>query len=702
MAAVKFFMQFKNVQDDICAVSFIFEDYNGAPVELFGGPQPFVLGEYNTDDDLFKPMRPQQATIQVLASAGGVKLEDFLTDNDSDITVRFDFAGFGAYWYGILSQEDIEETWISTNHILTLRADDGFGRLQTQQLNDGNGAALIGTYTPYNFIQYAASDGPLTFFRARIYSNLLHTSMSSASNQTGIDQCLIDARTFEQSPGQFDNAYTVIEKINRAWSQTLFQYDAQWVILRIPEMFTDGDLVGFNTNRPTVGNRQAVNKRYDIEVGVQEDVKPIAPEMLKTVVKPSKYSQVNFDWVPHNQLICNQSFQYGTYVQSGTKTVTDGVGDTINISFDEYTVENWVAYQYNTNRSLLSTAPFGRRVETSINGLRNNYLYIGGTGITVPPGLATVLNTELYSCRFFVKWQDVFSYSISIRLWEDIVLSQPLGVGKILLKNGVDTYYLDYATEKWEPLTISSDAEQKMFYTFSAGLESAEWNTLSVVAKNPIPFDGWIEFSLLNGFGNWFGQNVVLPIMEVQFSDLTIKITNGVSLQRNRIIKGDYDRYTIQKNIVNTNTSTIFLDDAQSQNDKGAILEDDGITLTGDQWFRRTDFNGDVATSERLTFKKQHALAKWYMNRSYKTKLDVNLYGLKWKDISDVEYPIGLINTVKFVDDAPTKIFAIANLKQIDFMSCTWNATLMEIFDTSVEDNEPGATDVHTFDYYYE
>ena len=702
MAAVKFFMQFKNVQDDICTVNFIFEDYNGAPVELFGGPQPFVLGEYNTDDDLFKPMRPQQATIQVLASAGGVSLEDFLTDNDSDISVRFDFGNFGAYWYGILSQEDIEETWISTNHILTLRADEGFGRLQTQQLNDGNGAALIGTYTPYNFIQYASDDAPVSFLKTRIYSNLLHTSMSSASNQTGIDQCLIDARTFEQSPSQFDNAYTVIEKINRAWNQTLFQYDAQWVILRIPEMFTDGNLVGFNTNSPTVGNRQAVNKRYDIEVGVQEDVKPIAPEMLKTVVKPSKYSQVNFDWVPHNQLICNQSFQYGTYVQSGTKTVTDGAGNTINISFDEYTVENWVAYQYDTNRSLLSTAPFGRRVETSINGLRNNYLYIGGTGITVPPGLATVLNTELYSCRFFVKWQDVFSYSISIRLWDDIILSQPLGVGKILLKNGVDTYYLDYVTEKWQPLTISSDAEQKMFYTFSAGLESAEWNTLSVVAKNPIPFDGWIEFSLLNGFGNWFGQNVVLPIMEVQFTDLTINITNGVSLQKNRIIKGDYDRYTIEKNIVNTNTSTIFLDDAQSQNDKGAILEDDGITLTGDQWYRRKDFNGDVATSERLTFKRQNALARWYMNRSYKTKLDVNLFGLKWKDISDVEYPIGLINTIKFVDDAPNKIFAIANLKQIDFMSCTWNATLMEIFDTSVEDNEPSATDVHTFDYYYE
>jgi len=109
-----------------------------------------------------------------------------------------------------------------------------------------------------------------------------------------------------------------------------------------------------------------------------------------------------------------------------------------------------------------------------------------------------------------------------------------------------------------------------------------------------------------------------------------------------------------------------------------------------------------VTTDERLTFKRQHALAKWYMNRGYKTKLDVNLFGLKWADSFGDIYPIGIINTIKFVDDAPTKIFAITNLKEIDFMSCTWSATLIEIVDTTIADNEPGATDVHTFDYYYE
>jgi hypothetical protein len=674
MAAVKFFMQFKNVQDDICAVSFIFEDYNGAPVELFGGPQPFVLGEYNTDDDLYKPMRPQQATIQVLASAGGVSLEDFLTDNDSDITVRFDFGGFGAYWYGILSQEDIEETWISTNHILTLRADDGFGRLQTQQLNDGNGAALIGTYTPYNFIQYAASDGPLTFFRARIYSNLLHTSMSSASNQTGIDQCLIDARTFEQAPGQFDNAYTVIEKINRAWSQTLFQYDAQWVILRIPEMFTNGDLIGFNTNRPTVGNRQSVNKRYDIEVGVQEDVKPIAPEMLKTVVKPSKKSTIKFAWDQYAQVVCNQSFIYGTFIET-TGTVPNET--------DKFTIDSWTVQQGPLGNSVASTKIFQRHVVYAEARVDDEYALLQKD--------ATV-NVWARSCNVYVSKDSELTFSFQYSLKSNVTSVKVEAVAIVQLFASDGTFYtLDDDGIFYQSNSTWTTNVKLLQVTVENGT-GEDWFDKDVTGN--IPKDGYINILLY--------KDVTSPKEYIYFRGLDVIINAKIQKFRRLKIKGDYDQYTIENQITNNYEEQIYLDDAQLQIHKGAILEDDGITLTGDQWFRRKDFNGDVATSERLTFKKQHALAKWYMNRSYKTKLDVNLYGLKWKDISDVEYPIGLINTVKFVDDAPTKIFAIANLKQIDFMSCTWNATLMEIFDTSVEDNEPGATDVHTFDYYYE
>jgi hypothetical protein len=43
--------------------------------------------------------------------------------------------------------------------------------------------------------------------------------------------------------------------------------------------------------------------------------------------------------------------------------------------------------------------------------------------------------------------------------------------------------------------------------------------------------------------------------------------------------------------------------------------------------------------------------------------------------------PIGLINTIRFLDDDVNKVYWIANLKEIDFASATWTATLEEVYD---------------------
>jgi hypothetical protein len=697
MAAVKFFMEFMNVQGDLCTVNFIFEDYSDAPIRIYGGPQPFVLGEFNTDTDIFKPVRPQQATIQVLASAAGIKLEDFLTDNDTDITVRFDFGDYDSYWQGILSQEDIEEIWVSSNHILTLRADDGFGRLKTEALNDGTGARLVGTYTPFAYVQYAANSVIGTFLYSRIYSNLFHTSMTFGTNQTGFDQCLIDARAFEDTPNVFDDGYTVIEKINRAWSMTLFQWNNVWVFLRIPEMFTDGNLIGFNTNRPTIGSRQSANRRYDIEIDYDSDIRLIMPEPIKTVLKPAKNTTINYDWTPFNQLICNQSFQAGTFLQDGTKTITDGAGNSILINYNEYTVDQWNPYEFGSNGTVARSVQLIRREEYSITGLTNNYFVIPGSGITPTGGGPGEVATEAFSCRFYVKYNDILKFSVNYKT--DIEFApyntQLIAVARLVLTDDVSTYYYDFITDTW---VTSSATYGNVYisYNSSVGIKSAEWNTVEIETKS-IPIDGWIYCYLVN----WYGVALASTI-EAHFSEINIDVVDSLSRQKNRKVKGDFDKYTIDRQVIKNELETVSLDSTRTQNLKGCLLNLDGFNLLNDEWYRRKNFNYQDSTAEQYAFKRQHALAKWYMNRDYKTKLDVNLFGLKWVDGSGVTYPIGIINTIKLTRDLPGKIFAIANLKEIDFMNCTWGATLVEVFDDQVVDNEPDSETEHIYDYYYE
>lgn len=698
MAAVKFFMEFMNVQGDLCTVNFIYEDYSDAPIRIYGGPQPFVLGEFNTDTDIFKPIRPQQATIQVLASAAGIKLEDFLTDNDTDITVRFDYGDYPSYWQGILSQEDMEEIWVSSNHILTLRADDGFGRLKTEALNDGTGARLVGTYTPFAYVQYAANSVIGTFLFSRIYSNLFHSSMTFGTNQTGFDQCLLDARAFENTPNSFDDGYTVIEKINRAWSMTLFQWNNVWVFLRVPELFGSGNLIGFNTNRPTVGSRQAVNRRYDIEIDYDSDVKLIMPEPIKTVIKPAKTTTINYDWTQFNQLLCNQSFQAGSFLQSGTKTIVDGAGNNITVNFEEYSVDQWAAWEVWSDGTVPQSVTLLRRQEFNVTGLINDYFVIPGTNKSstgIGPG---EICTEATSCRFYVKLNDVIKFDVNYKTNIQIApyYGAPIAYARIVLTNGSATFYYNWFSDTWSEDGDAVDYGNLYTGYGSDTADSLAWATISATSS-PAPIDGWISLYLVN----WYGA-VLYSGIDAHFSEINIEVIDSVSRQRNRRVKGDFEKYTIDRQVIKNEAETVSIDSAQTQNLKGCLLQMDGFSLANDEWYRRKNFNGQDSTSEQYAFKRQHALAKWYMNRDYKTKLDVNLFGLKWTDGAGVTYPIGIINTIKLTRDLPGKIFAIANLKEVDFMNCTWSATLVEVFDDQVVDNEPGSDTEHTFDYYYE
>jgi hypothetical protein len=76
------------------------------------------------------------------------------------------------------------------------------------------------------------------------------------------------------------------------------------------------------------------------------------------------------------------------------------------------------------------------------------------------------------------------------------------------------------------------------------------------------------------------------------------------------------------------------------------------------------------------------------------------MLGIKWMDGS-ASRPIWLMNRFRFVDDAPTKWFMIANLSEIDFMAAQWKATLVEIYDTALDDELTANYPPHDFGSIY-
>jgi hypothetical protein len=134
--ALKYKREFYSKDGYLCEVDFRYEGYTaGIVYYLDGGARPFVLREFNTDDDLFKPIRPLLAEINIVTNSTSVSIDDFLADQDTDIEVRF-LINSQIYWSGFVLQEDFQEVYEEQNHILIITASEALGLLKDRQLSD--------------------------------------------------------------------------------------------------------------------------------------------------------------------------------------------------------------------------------------------------------------------------------------------------------------------------------------------------------------------------------------------------------------------------------------------------------------------------------------------------------------------------------------------------------------------------------------
>ena len=101
------------------------EGYSGNPIQLLGGPQPFVTEE-NKSDDFFTPVRSQTGNIQVctaIPAGGTLSLDDILPANNIDHPVRLVSISGNTEtieWQGFLSCEAYSQSYTSIPQILTL------------------------------------------------------------------------------------------------------------------------------------------------------------------------------------------------------------------------------------------------------------------------------------------------------------------------------------------------------------------------------------------------------------------------------------------------------------------------------------------------------------------------------------------------------------------------------------------------------
>ncbi len=650
----KYRINFKTLDGHDARVQLLYEGYTGSVIELTGGERPFVLREFNTDEDLFKPIRPQLAEIEILASASGVSIDNFLANQDTDILVIFTYIDLNTpYWYGYLLQDDFQETWVDTNHFITITASEGFGYLKNIQLNN-NGNEITGTVTPIDLLGYAMQNTVQSFGTHSIINNLYNDVMSDASNTSPLDQCKISAKTFQLQDQFYDDCYTVIEKINRAFNQTIFMYKGYWFIVRLEDMF-----ISFNDNlrgyRSVIGTRSSINTRYDIEVGINSEVKPISPEMIRFIRRRTKKDTIQFDYNQFNEIVCNQSFSRGSIVTNTSLLKT-------------YNVIDWNYYAgtvINSPTTPTSGSLLRNEIFDANGNLEENY-------VSIPQGASEY--RYMKSCAIPVLAGEKFTMSIDHRYKLDPAGGAYNDVwGAILLVGNTNNYTVDERGE-WFQSNASFTLNFKQFSNYYDGTDvpkSTDWMT-NTIDTDILPDSGSLYIIL------WMTNAFPTTGQEKWLKNLRFDLYTRFAGMNNRGITGVQSIFTKSDDLKNNYQETIYLDDGVSRVYKGSIFETDGLTLTNPDWYRYR-YN-----TESFSFRKQNAVAHWEHNRFNRNKIDANFYGLAF----NTNQPIGLINTIKFVDDDPNKVYAILNLKEIDFANATWSATLEEIYNAGEDAGE--------------
>jgi hypothetical protein len=648
-------MDFYSHQGDLCRVSFFVEGYVGDIGALTGTSTPFLLREFNTDEDIFKPIRALIGDVEVVTSSSGVTADSFLANSDTDIELRFFFINTTTpFWRGFVLQTEFQEIWSNQNHVLKISATDGFGLLKNSKLVNPSGS-IDGMWTPFQYLAFACANMPLDFTKYTIINNLYHDSMSTTLPQTCLVQTKIDSRTFEETPTLFNDNYAVLENVNKAFNQTIFQQNNEFVLLRLEELYTptSTNLRGVQVDGATTTN---LSRRYDVQIGVNQTLKPISPEMVRFIKRQVKSNTIQYDYSQFDEVIKNSSFARGTLVSSYP-------------TFKDYSIDNFtLVSSFITDSPITGVAIFRRESYVSnVGPLSDNY-------IIIPQAISSGPNHLLKSEGIRV------SFGERIKIVVDSAFAKTFNVNPFLINTKVATLVVKlvgatatyYLNEKGDWQTYDSGNFYSNFvrveYNDAEKIKPEEWQTIEVESIT-FPDSGTLSVYLA------VPVTPYEPNQERYFKNLKIEIANQFDTNEIQIsgVQSIFSKSTDLKFEFN---ETIIFDSTSSPTNKGSLYENDGVTIADDNWYRFR-YSG-----ERQAFRKQNAIARWSHNRYDRSKIDLNLYGVKWLD-GATSRSISFLNTFVFTNDDPNKVYYISNIREIDYAAATISLSLEEVWDNA-------------------
>ena len=222
-------------------------DTSGGELDIEMAENPVTIRVVDNNEDKFTPIRSKSAEIRIHTTPN-VNIMTFGGGGDNQYKVQICInAVDNIIFEGWLSISDLRQDFQPDPNVLVLTATDGLGFLKDVPLTDINGNQFKG---PNRIADYIAGCLAKTGLQKTLIAEMNVKESTQPTNYLGhmYHTIYLDAQTFAESIDEFEDCFSVLEKILGEYCE-LSQQKNEWYIRAIDEFDWQNSIqVRFNYN----------------------------------------------------------------------------------------------------------------------------------------------------------------------------------------------------------------------------------------------------------------------------------------------------------------------------------------------------------------------------------------------------------------------------------------------------------------------
>ncbi len=657
-------------------------DYTGdnsvTYIELLGYAPCFELETFNVNEDKFNPIYSLRATFR-FKSTNAVNFSTFSSGEDyrffSRVTVNSSIV-----FSGWLNMDDNSQAYLPAGQPVTLTATDNLNALKDIELSDFDGLRPEGKFRLIEIIAWCLrkTEGPYPGEGAAIYDgikvafNLFEGNHHSTVDNCPLNQTSVSVKSYQKSANEYEDCYTVLQKILYSLGCRLSQYNNYWYILRIDEYKNSAFIIhnyGLGANYISRTSDVSLDKSINTT-----DIKIVnSQNNIQRLQRPYKSSSYSVKHKFPAEIPTNVNFIYG-----------DVIDDVLPLK--TFNINNWTLGRGWGSNSTTPTcdAEIWRRYNT-LDYESERY------AILTPPassgGLVNYIKSEPVQICEDDKFTFSFDYSADSDNNEDGPTS--IAISIVVLYGDDNTVWVlgdsiinpGDTPPMWKlsdpELSVNGDTIDWTFSSDSGAEDYTEWRSYSIDAP-PAPVTGDLVI-------HFIAANQQAAVID----DFTMRY-NNVTFDYNPLVNGSYRKYDAQMWTMSSEDfyskkfeEELFLFDGPCKEFKYAMFyEDTGEYFLTANWidFAMEQYAIPDLLNKYYEFVHWRTYDAWSQNRLPTWILQQDLFGFDVaNDYASLIHKYSLSDALAPVSNMN---FILLSMRQ-NWHDCVWTVTLATVNDTT-------------------